>query len=82
MEIVNNNATSNVSMSEMPVNYVNIIAPSTSEILSTLSIRMSSCRVTIELLEAKELSKCLPLFQNMLSEMNEMVAFTHYHQQQ
>ena len=81
MEIVNNNDNSNVNMSEMPVNYINIIAPSTSEILSTLSIRMSSCRVTIELLEAKELSKCLPLFRNMLSEMNEKVAFTQYHQQ-
>ena len=91
MEIVNNNATSDVNKSEMSVNKsemsmsvnnVIINAPSTSEILSTLSTMMSSCRVTIKLLDAKELSQCLPHFQNMLSEMNEMVAFTQHHQQQ
>ena len=82
MEIVNNNDNSNVNMSEMPVNQVNINAPSTSQILSTLSTMMSSCRVNVKLLDAKELSRCLPYFQNILSEMNEMVAYTQLQQQQ
>ena len=74
----NNNYNSN-SESEKSVS---IEVPSVSGIMSTVSQMISSCQFMIKLVDLKEVSQCLPHFQNILSEMNEMVAFTHQQQQE
>ena len=83
MEIVNNNANSDAyNKSEMPVK---VEVSSISQILSTVSQMMSMCTmcsIHIKSANTLELSQCLPHFQIILSEMNEMVALTLQQQQQ
>ena len=82
MEEINscNSSNNNFNSNSESEKSINIEAPSVSGIFSTVSQMMSSCRFTIELVNLKEVSQCLPHIQNILSEMNAIVAFTQQQQ--
>ena len=81
-EINSCNSSNNNSNNEYIAKSVKIEVPCISQIISTVSQMISMCGIHIPQVDAIELSQCLPQFQNILSEISEMVAITQKHQQQ
>ena len=80
MQEVNNNCNSsfnNINSSFQSESEISIV-----ENIFDVSQVMSMCRTNVKLAAAEELSQCLPLFQIILSDLSEMVAFAQQQQQQ